>query len=135
MTEKIEIITELDFVAAINEFKDCLMAPDETQEQPQSLWFNIDIPKGHRYNHGDRVKVTVEPVPPGESGAADIKRTEPGTLIANLDGVAIINEFKDCLIAQDTTQDPQTTLWFNIDIPKGHGFKKGDRVRVTIEKL
>jgi hypothetical protein len=48
--------------------------------------------------------------------------------------VAIINEHKDCLMSQDNTQDDPSVLWFNIDVPKGHGLKAGDRIRVTIEK-
>jgi hypothetical protein len=38
-------------------------------------------------------------------------------------------------MAQDTTQENPGALWFNIDIPKGHPLKSGDRVRVTVEKL
>jgi hypothetical protein len=49
--------------------------------------------------------------------------------------VADINEHKDCLMSQDPTQDTPTALWFNIDIPKGHGIKAGDRVRITVEKI
>lgn len=49
--------------------------------------------------------------------------------------VADINEHKDCLMSQDPTQDTPHALWFNIDIPKGHGIKAGDRVRVTVEKI
>jgi hypothetical protein len=49
--------------------------------------------------------------------------------------VATINEQKDCLMSQDTTQDNPGCLWFNIDVPKGHGVKAGDKVRVIIEKL
>jgi len=49
--------------------------------------------------------------------------------------VAVINEHKDCLMSQDKTQDDPSCLWFNIDIPKGHGLKAGDRVRVIIEKV
>jgi hypothetical protein len=60
MAKKIVIIRELEFVMNINEYKDCLMAQDETQDKPESLWFNIDVPKGHGYKQGDKVKVTVE---------------------------------------------------------------------------
>jgi hypothetical protein len=49
--------------------------------------------------------------------------------------VADINDHKDCLMSQDPTQDTPNALWFNIDIPKGHGVKAGDRVRVTVEKI
>jgi len=38
-------------------------------------------------------------------------------------------------MSQDPTQDTPNALWFNIDIPKGHEAKAGDRVRVTVEKL
>jgi len=54
---------------------------------------------------------------------------------AVIDFVADINEEKDCLMSQDNTQDNPAALWFNIDIPKGHGFKAGERVRVTVEKV
>ncbi len=54
---------------------------------------------------------------------------------AKIDFVADINEFKDCLMSQDVTQENPDALWFNIDIPKGHSAKAGDRVRVTVEKL
>jgi hypothetical protein len=49
--------------------------------------------------------------------------------------VATINEAKDCLMSQDSTQDNPSCLWFNIDVPKGHGLKAGDRVKVTIERI
>ncbi len=49
--------------------------------------------------------------------------------------VATVNERKDCLMAQDKTQDDPSCMWFNIDIPKGHGIRAGDRVRITIEKI
>jgi hypothetical protein len=49
--------------------------------------------------------------------------------------VATISEQKDCLMSQDNTQNDPGCLWFNIDVPKGHGVKAGDKVRVTIEKL
>ena len=54
---------------------------------------------------------------------------------SSLEFVADINEAKDCLMSQDCTQDNPGSLWFNIDIPKGHGFVAGDRVRVTVEKI
>jgi len=49
--------------------------------------------------------------------------------------VANINESKDCLMSQDATHDDPAALWFNIDIPKGHPLKSGDRIRISIEKL
>ncbi|HOX36118.1 MAG TPA: hypothetical protein PLO06_10525 [Methanoregulaceae archaeon] len=54
---------------------------------------------------------------------------------AEIEFVADINERKDCLMSQDPTQDNPDALWFNIDVPKGHTVKAGDRVRITIEKL
>ncbi len=52
-----------------------------------------------------------------------------------LEFIASINEAKDCLMSQDTTQTDPAALWFNIDILKGHGLKAGDRIRITLEKM
>jgi len=52
----------VEFVATVNEQKDCLMSQDNTQEDPSCMWFNIDVPKGHGLKAGDRVKVTIERV-------------------------------------------------------------------------
>ena len=60
MTPILELESEIEFVADINQYKDCLMSQDPTQENPDALWFNIDIPKGHGLKAGDRVKITVE---------------------------------------------------------------------------
>ena len=60
MTPILEHESEIEFVADINQYKDCLMSQDPTQENPDALWFNIDIPKGHSLKAGDRVKITVE---------------------------------------------------------------------------
>lgn len=60
MVKLLEFESEVEFVADINDFKDCLMSQDLTQENPNALWFNIDIPKGHAIKAGDRVRVTVE---------------------------------------------------------------------------
>jgi hypothetical protein len=61
--EKIVSFTAVvDFVADINEHKDCLMSQDPTQDNPKSLWFNIDIPKGHTAKAGDTVRITVEKI-------------------------------------------------------------------------
>jgi len=49
--------------------------------------------------------------------------------------VAVINGEKDCLMAQDKHQENPGSFWFNIDVPKGHGVRAGDRVRVTVEKI
>jgi len=54
---------------------------------------------------------------------------------SGIEFVANINEYKDCLMSQDATQDTPDALWFNIDIPKGHPLKAGDRIRVTVEKI
>ena len=60
---------------------------------------------------------------------------------SDIEFVANINSEKDCLMNQGTHQDDAKTdegnpngLWFNIDIPKGHGLKEGDRIRIIIEK-
>jgi len=60
MIKVLEIESEIEFVADINDQKDCLMSQDPTQENPGALWFNIDIPKDHGLKAGDRVKITVE---------------------------------------------------------------------------
>ena len=60
--EKLEFESSIDFVADINEKKDCLMSQDPTQDNPGILWFNIDIPKGHQFRAGDRVRVIVEKI-------------------------------------------------------------------------
>jgi hypothetical protein len=54
---------------------------------------------------------------------------------AEIEFVADVDEHKDCLMRQDTTQDDPKALWFNIDIPKGHGLKAGDTIRITIETI
>ena len=38
-------------------------------------------------------------------------------------------------MSQDKTQDDPASLWFNIDLCKGHDLKAGDRVKVTVEKI
>jgi len=60
MATILEIESEIEFVADINEKKDCLMSQDSTQNDPGALWFNIDIPKGHPLKAGDRIRITVE---------------------------------------------------------------------------
>ena len=62
MTKVLELESEIEFVADINTYKDCLMTQDPTQENPNALWFNIDIPKGHLLKAGDHVRVTVEKI-------------------------------------------------------------------------
>lgn len=62
MKEIVSFESDLEFVGDINEFKDCLMSQDNTQNDPKVLWFNIDVPKGHGLQAGDRVRITVEKV-------------------------------------------------------------------------
>ncbi len=69
------------------------------------------------------------------SGIAPFFMAKIAMFESAIEFVAIVNEHKDCLMAQDNTQDDPSVLWFNIDVPKGHGLKAGDRVRVTIEKI
>ncbi|HOT03539.1 MAG TPA: hypothetical protein PK069_05115 [Methanolinea sp.] len=57
-----EFDSVIEFVAVINDEKDCLMSQDKTQDQPGCMWFNIDVPKGHGIVAGDRVKVTIEKI-------------------------------------------------------------------------
>jgi len=54
---------------------------------------------------------------------------------SEIEFVAVITDKKDCLMSQDNTQDNPGALWFNIDVPKDHGFIAGDRVRITIERV
>ena len=60
MVKVLEFESDIEFVADINERKDCLMSQDATQDDPGALWFNIDIPKGHQLRAGDRIRVSVE---------------------------------------------------------------------------
>jgi hypothetical protein len=60
MAKVLEFESEIEFVADINDHKDCLMSQDPTQETPNALWYNIDIPKGHILKAGDRIRITVE---------------------------------------------------------------------------
>ena len=62
MTKVLEFESDIEFVANINDDKDCLMSQDPTQENPGALWFNIDIPKGHLLKAGDRVRIIVEKI-------------------------------------------------------------------------
>ena len=58
----VEFEAPVEFVANINENKDCLMSQDKSHENPDVLWFNIDVPKGHGVQAGDRVRITVEKI-------------------------------------------------------------------------
>lgn len=60
MTKVLEFESAIEFVANINNHKDCLMSQDPTQNNPDALWFNIDIPKGHPLKAGDRVRIIIE---------------------------------------------------------------------------
>lgn len=62
MNQKAEILGVIEFIADINDQKDCLMSQDQTQDSPGIPWFNIDLPKGHGFKAGDRVRVTIEKV-------------------------------------------------------------------------
>jgi hypothetical protein len=59
---KVEFVSCIEFVAQVDENKDCLMAQDETQTKPGALWFNIDVPKGHGFSSGDQIRITIERV-------------------------------------------------------------------------
>ena len=50
-------------------------------------------------------------------------------IVSELEFVADIEGDKDCLMSQ------QGNLWFNVDVPKGHGLKSGDKVRVIVERV
>ena len=58
----IEITGRIGFVANIDEKRDCVMSQEPPSAEPEALWFNIDLPKGHGLLPGDRVKVTVEKI-------------------------------------------------------------------------
>ncbi|MEI7434098.1 MAG: hypothetical protein WCJ93_07610 [Methanomicrobiales archaeon] len=62
MTKVAELESTIEFIADINECKDCLMSQDATSTDPACLWFNIDVLKGHNLRAGDRVRVTVEKI-------------------------------------------------------------------------
>ena len=55
--------------------------------------------------------------------------TKVAEIVDTVEFVANIDEAKDCLMSQ------QGALWFNIDVPKGHGIKNGEKVRVIVERL
>jgi hypothetical protein len=62
MTTVLDFESEVEFVADVNKYKDCLMSQDPTQDNPNALWFNIDIPKGHPLKAGDHVRVTIKKI-------------------------------------------------------------------------
>ncbi|MBN1194352.1 MAG: hypothetical protein JXA08_03240 [Methanomicrobiaceae archaeon] len=56
---------------------------------------------------------------------------------SRIEFIASIDSAKDCLMNQgphEREEGADTELWFNIDIPKGHGLKKGDRIRIIVER-
>ncbi len=57
---RVEFVSRIEFVAQVDDEKDCLMAQDETQASSGALWFNIDVPKGHGFTTGDQVRITIE---------------------------------------------------------------------------
>ena len=50
-------------------------------------------------------------------------------IVAELEFVADVEGVKDCLMSQPGD------LWFIGDVPKGHGLKSGDKVRVIVERV
>jgi hypothetical protein len=54
-------------------------------------------------------------------------------ITATIDFIAKAGPGRECLMAQDHSH--RYEFWFNIDVPEGHGFQPGDRVRVTVERL
>jgi hypothetical protein len=65
----IEFISDIEFIANIDENKDCLMnqstsqeSPKITKENPHGLWFNIDVPKDHGMKTGDRLRIKIEKI-------------------------------------------------------------------------
>jgi hypothetical protein len=61
MPPAIQITATLDFIARVSPDRDCLMAQDPSAGS--AFWFNIDVPRGHGLQPGDRVRVTVERLP------------------------------------------------------------------------
>ena len=70
MTDKIvEFVSDIEFIANIDEKKDCLMnqgtQSDEaaaTEGNPLGLWYNIDVPKGLGLTAGDKIRIIIEKV-------------------------------------------------------------------------
>jgi hypothetical protein len=58
----IEITGRIGFIADIDGKRDCILSQEHAGEDPGALWFNIDLPKGHGFKPGDRVKVTIEKI-------------------------------------------------------------------------
>lgn len=54
--------------------------------------------------------------------------------VSEIEFVANIDEYKDCLMNQHNHQNDPGIFWFNIDVPKGHGLKTGDKVRIIIQR-
>jgi hypothetical protein len=62
MVKVTEFVSKIEFVANINQQKDCLMSQDTTSDDPACLWFNIDVLKGHNFKPGDKVRVIIEKI-------------------------------------------------------------------------
>ncbi|MDD1660386.1 MAG: hypothetical protein LUQ62_04180 [Methanomicrobiales archaeon] len=58
MPPVLQITATIDFIARVSPDRDCLMAQDHSTGN--AFWFNIDVPRGHGLQPGDRVRVTVE---------------------------------------------------------------------------
>ncbi|MDD1658540.1 MAG: hypothetical protein LUQ41_08840 [Methanomicrobiales archaeon] len=58
MPPALQITATIDFIAQVSNERDCLMAQDGSSGD--AFWFNIDVPRGHGLQPGDRVRVTVE---------------------------------------------------------------------------
>ena len=59
---RIEITGRIGFIAGIDEKRDCIMSQEHSSLNPDALWFNIDLPKGHGFRPGDFVRVSVEKI-------------------------------------------------------------------------
>jgi hypothetical protein len=57
----------------------------------------------------------------------------PLQITGTIDFIAQVSHDRDCLMAQN--ESSADAFWFNIDVPRGHGLRPGDRVRVTVERL
>ncbi|MDD1651616.1 MAG: hypothetical protein LUO86_01100 [Methanomicrobiales archaeon] len=60
MKPSLQVTAIIDFIARAGPGRECLMAQDESGGE--AFWFNIDVPEGHGFRPGDRVRVTVERV-------------------------------------------------------------------------
>ena len=63
----LQFCSDIEFIANIDENKDCLMnqstnqdSPEKNRDNPYGLWFNIDVPKNHCLKQGDKIRITIE---------------------------------------------------------------------------